>query len=290
MLLLVILCALVDTLVVNGYSFKKFLNPTHFCKTVAPVVLSSLMTAANVNAVAPPPTFVPAAAAAATAANTMNRDVYFGVGCFWHVQHEFVSAERKILNRENSEISAAAGYAGSTALGKNSNNPTSKGTVCYHNLMGVADYGKLGYGEVVGLDIPKTDANIRQFAKEYFALFVKGDRPDLGDRGPEYRALLGLPGGKTSAFYPILEQEAANAGITLEAGKGSDPDTSGKKKVFVMDSNEYKFMQAEIYHQFHDGFMPNEQYPQTYNSMMNSAFKDGRIVSTGCPDINVASL
>ena len=62
MLLLVILCALVDTLVVNGYSFKKFLNPTHFCKTVAPVVLSSLMTAANVNAVAPPPTFVPAAA------------------------------------------------------------------------------------------------------------------------------------------------------------------------------------------------------------------------------------
>ena len=50
------------------------------------------------------------------------------------------------------------------------------------------------------------------------------------------------------------------------------------------------FEYVEIYHQFHDGFMPNEQYPQTYNSMMNSAFKDGRIVSTGCPDINVASL
>ena len=28
-------------------------------------------------------------------------DVYFGCGCFWHVQHEFVEAERKILGRKD---------------------------------------------------------------------------------------------------------------------------------------------------------------------------------------------
>ena len=28
-------------------------------------------------------------------------DVYFGSGCFWHVQHEFVEAERKYLSRND---------------------------------------------------------------------------------------------------------------------------------------------------------------------------------------------
>tara|TARA_B110000091_G_C13620240_1_gene392642 strand:- start:520 stop:678 length:159 start_codon:yes stop_codon:yes gene_type:complete len=46
----------------------------------------------------------------------------------------------------------------------------------------------------------------------------------------------------------------------------------------------YPFQQAEIYHQFHDGFMPGEQYPESYNAQAAAAFKDGRIQTTGCPD------
>ena len=47
--------------------------------------------------------------------------------------------------------------------------------VCYHNFMGVADYGKYGHGEVVGMKIPQS--SIGDFAKEYFDLFTaKGGR------------------------------------------------------------------------------------------------------------------
>lgn len=40
------------------------------------------------------------------------QDVYFGAGCFWHVQHEFVEAERKLLNRKDKELTSRTGYAG----------------------------------------------------------------------------------------------------------------------------------------------------------------------------------
>lgn len=33
-----------------------------------------------------------------------HQKVYFGVGCFWHVQHEFVETERKVLHREDSDL------------------------------------------------------------------------------------------------------------------------------------------------------------------------------------------
>eukprot|EP00804_Cyclotella_cryptica_P012238 CCRYP_013843-RA/>CCRYP_013843-RA protein AED:0.06 eAED:0.06 QI:123/1/1/1/1/0.66/3/552/225 len=39
-------------------------------------------------------------------------DVYFGCGCFWHVQHEFVEAERRILSRPDDRLTSRAGYAG----------------------------------------------------------------------------------------------------------------------------------------------------------------------------------
>lgn len=64
-------------------------------------------------------------------------DVYFGVGCFWHIQHEFVDAERKILKRNDRELTSRTGYAG----GSKTDN---EGRVCYHNFQRVADYGALG--------------------------------------------------------------------------------------------------------------------------------------------------
>ena len=41
-------------------------------------------------------------------------DVYFGVGCFWHIQHEFIEAERKLLGRSDEQLTSRAGYAGGT--------------------------------------------------------------------------------------------------------------------------------------------------------------------------------
>jgi hypothetical protein len=91
--------------------------------------------------------------------------VYFGVGCFWHIQHEFVEAERELLGRGDTQLSARTGYAGGTKV------DTKEGgaRVCYHNSNNIADYGRLGHGEVVGLSIP--EASIGDFAKVYFSLY-----------------------------------------------------------------------------------------------------------------------
>jgi len=203
--------------------------------------------------------------------------VYFGVGCFWHVQHEFVDAERRILNRGDREITSTTGYAGGRTTGKD-------GAVCYHNLQGKGDYGENGHGEVVSMSIP--DANVKDFAKEYFKLFGSdGDRTDKGDRGPEYRSLLGLPGGVRSPLFASVKEAADAKGVTVIEGKGNDPDTLREHSVYVMDSNEFPFRQAEVYHQFHDGFMPGEGYPESYNSLAKKALNEGRISKTGCPDI-----
>ena len=157
-------------------------------------------------------------------------DVYFGVGCYWHIQHEFVVAERNLLNRADNELTSRTGYAGGTATDK-------EGRVCYHNFKGVADYGKLGHGEVVGMKIPQNQ--IGNFAKEYFDLFTaSGERVDPMDRGGEYRSLLGLPGGSNNAAYPAVEAAATAKGMTLELGKGNDGDTLGLKKVWVSLSSK----------------------------------------------------
>ena len=74
-------------------------------------------------------------------------------------------------------VQAKAGYAGGSRLGKDTNRPGGKGLACYHNMMNVADYGQLGHGEVVGVDIPKSA--VKGFADQYFSLFGKdSERPD----------------------------------------------------------------------------------------------------------------
>lgn len=74
-----------------------------------------------------------------------------------------------------------------------------------------------------------------------------------GDRGGEYRSLIGLPGGMKSADFAEVEAAAKRDGLTLKLveGKGDDSDTLGKKIVWVMDTEKFPFIQAEVYHQYH---------------------------------------
>jgi hypothetical protein len=51
-----------------------------------------------------------------------------------------------------------------------------------------------------------------------------------------------------------------------------------------MDTKKFPFRQAEIYHQFHNGFMPGEQYGSRYNTLAAKLFKENKISVTGCPD------
>lgn len=256
-------------------NIPKLCNSLKICATIplAHLLLNMGGPIPSVHAIEAAPTVI------VSTKSESNVPLYFGVGCFWHVQHEFVDAERSILGRPDEQLTALAGYAGGLKAGTD-------GTVCYHNMLGKSDYGSLGYGEVVGMKIPKE--SIGEFSKTYFSLFKNGDRPDRGDRGPEYRSLVGVPGGmENKEVLQELEVNAKAVGIKLVEGKGDDPDTLDKKVVYIMDSNKFPFKQAEIYHQYHDGFMPGEQYPQKYNSLVVNALKSGIIKTVGCPDVNV---
>lgn len=204
-------------------------------------------------------------------------DVYFGCGCFWHVQHEFVEAERSILGRKDAELTSLAGYAGGNAGLKN-------GKVCYHNAAMMSDYGSLGHAEVVGMRIPTS--SFGAFAEEYCKLFdSKGNRPDQsGDRGPEYRNLVGIPGGTKSPLAKTLVAASTRTDDKLDFAVGKGDDADVRALSFVMDSTAFPFYQAEPYHQYHDGFAWGEDYPNSYNNLAKAKVKAGLIKDGGCPN------
>ena len=134
---------------------------------------------------------------------------------FWHVQHEFVEAEMRLLSRKGDlDVTALTGYAGGavqadkgsnkvaraaayrSALGSRvqvavvhrqsryfvvvlseyvTGQPTSQ--VCYHNMMKDHEYSALGHAEAVALRIPPS--SFQAFAEVYFNLFDErgGQRP-----------------------------------------------------------------------------------------------------------------
>jgi peptide methionine sulfoxide reductase MsrA len=205
-------------------------------------------------------------------------DVYFGCGCFWHVQHEMVAAEKKILGRTDEQLTARAGYAGGKA-------GSISGKVCYHNAQNIADYGKLGHAEVVSVRIPPSA--FKEFCVAYFTLFDKdGNRPDqAGDRGTEYRNLVGFPGGSKGSkeLAQILIDASIATGDKLDfaVGKGDDKDL--RKVSFLMDTAAFPFFVGEQYHQFHDGFNLNENYPGSYNNLAGTFAKGGESFGS-CPN------
>lgn len=218
------------------------------------------------------------AAPAVAAADEDLIEVYFGCGCFWHVMHEFIEAERRILNRSDETVTARAAYAGGTAGMVN-------GKVCYHNGKRVSDYGTLGHAEVVQLTIPSS--SYKDFAIEYTKLFDKnGFRPDqAGDKGSEYRNLVGFPGGAKADVYlkQLVEASKVNGDkLNFAEGVGDDPDR--RALVFVMDTTVYPSFVAEQYHQFHDGFAMGENYPRSYNDLAGQLAKAGTLGESACPN------
>lgn len=202
---------------------------------------------------------------AATTAEVAEVTVYFGCGCFWHMQHEFVELEMAPpLNRREQAVTARTAYAGSKQVGPD-------GLVCYHNSQGVADYGQLGYSEVVSLSIPED--RFDSFAQKFWQACPGGRRRDVQDVGGEYRSVVGLPGGMNSPLMPALRRYAGST--TLVAGHGGDPDTLGTGQVFVYDTAQFPAHIAEKYHQFHNDMVDN--YGPAYNALRQLA------KATSCP-------
>jgi len=102
-------------------------------------------------------------------------------------------------------------------------------------------------------------------------------RPDqLGDRGLEYRNVVGFNGGaKNTDLSNQLVDASKEVGDALDfaVGKGTDRDIP--RLVWIMDNTQYPAYIAEQYHQFHDGFNFGENYPNSYNSLAGQFSKAG---------------
>jgi peptide methionine sulfoxide reductase MsrA len=155
------------------------------------------------------------------------------------------------------------------------------GKVCYNNARQVSQYGDLGHAEVLRLKIPSSSFPV--FTAEYFELFDKnGYRPDqAGDRGLEYRSVVGLPGGSKSALAKLLiEASKANSDkLDFAKGSGSDPDS---RLSWIRPT--FPFYVGEQYHQFHDGFNLGENYPGSYNGLAATLAKESKLGVSDCPN------
>ena len=71
--------------------------------------------------------------------------------------------------------------------------------------------------------------------------------------------------------------------MTLNLGKGNDPDTLRTKLAFVIYSMKSPFYQGELHQYLHDYFQ-SPAYGKKYNSLTKMAVDDKRLKVTGCPD------
>mmetsp|Transcript_10268 Transcript_10268/g.25555 ORF Transcript_10268/g.25555 Transcript_10268/m.25555 type:complete len:315 (-) Transcript_10268:124-1068(-) len=230
--------------------------------------------------------------------------VYFGNGCFWGRQFDFVNTEKK-LGRTPDEISALVGYAGGQRAGPD-------GKVCYYLSDPRTVYERLGHAEVVQLALStdstdKATQEFRTFADTYFKQFRRTDagmqRLDPQDAGPGYRNVIGLPGGVSSPLFKVLQDANVN-GMELREGKGGAWEKVTRQSqeaikvgsderineddllnvVWVVDSTSLPFYRAERYHQFHTGI--GKLFPKEYLwDLKNTAAANGKIGSTGCPEL-----
>lgn len=212
--------------------------------------------------------------------------VYFGNGCFWGRQKDYVDAE-KSLGRSPDQISSVVGYAGGREQG-------SKGLVCYYYGPKSTVYEELGHAEVVQvqLEAGKAQTEMEKFADVYFSQFRKTPfgmlRLDPQDAGPGYRNVIGIPGGITSPLFNVLQERNVHnmklvegEGNAFQDGKALEGDKFNT--VYVVDSEKLPFNLAEKYHQFHNGI--GVPFPASYTRDAKRAVEAaGRIYETGCPE------
>lgn len=229
-------------------------------------------------------------ASSSTDASDNTTPIYFGNGCFWGRQKDFVDVE-KALGREGGRISAITGYAG----GAKGAGPGDK--VCYYYGPKQAVYEELGHAEVVQMELRGETAQTRRqmeaFADTYFGQFRKTPfgmmRLDPQDAGPAYRNVIGIPKGVDSPLFEVLKERNKN-GMDLIPSDGNDFNR-GKAKdndqinvVYIVDSDKLPFYRAEQYHQFHNGI--GKPFSKEYTVDLKRALTSTRRIGpTGCPEL-----
>lgn len=196
--------------------------------------------------------------------------VYLGNGCFWHTQYDFVVAEQAVdgpfRGRGHRNITSLVGYAGG-----NFRSPS--GTVCYHGSP-TTDYSRLGHSEAVSVEldanVESAEAQLATIASVYFEHGFQATREgrqrlDPQDAGPEYRNIIGLPGGMDNVeWWPIIEAANVYRMPLVRGAGGPGSDSKDQYVVYVYDSREFPFFRAEGYHQFHANLVVGRPVPDEY--------------------------
>lgn len=220
-------------------------------------------------------------------------DMYFGQGSFWQVQSDCTSLESQLLGRAGTAITSISGYAGGQ--------PVNNQLVCYHNLeYPRRDYAILGHAEAVQVAGVPPD-KVVDFARSFLDSVPvpvnesdsdrrgeEGESEDGVRRGPEYRAMLGLPGGSESPYFKDI-LEASGGRLKLAVGKGGDPSTAGTDVVWIYDSSKFPFYQAELYHQFHepDSSKKSALKGEKYKGLREALLRRGRLQPVSCPESEI---
>jgi len=200
--------------------------------------------------------------------NDPSKSIYFGNGCFWHTQYDFVVVEQDPdgpFRRNDTGVTSLVGYAGGRF-------ESPSGAVCYHGLPH-SDYSRLGHAEACSISLDEITGNVAQaqvaaLAKMYFEHGFqtlpdgRRQRLDPQDMGAEYRNVIGLPGGMDNQeLWPLIE--AANIyGMRLQ--RGAIGDSEGEFVVYVYDSVTYPFFRGEESHQFHPNTVIQRELPLSY--------------------------
>eukprot|EP00913_Durusdinium_trenchii_P027930 g26188.t1 len=225
--------------------------------------------------------------------NDPTRSVYFGNGCFWHTQYDFVVLEQHPagpFRRNDTEVTSLVGYAGGRFQ-------SPSGAVCYHGWPGT-DYSRLGHAEAVSIELDTATGELARkqvaaLAKDYFEHGFQSLpdgrrlRLDPQDVGAEYRNVIGLPGGMDNQeLWPLIE--AGNAyGMPLR--RGAIGDSEGEFVVYVYDSVQYPFFRGEASHQFHPNSVIQRPVPASYTGDLKATQAQlGRIAEDrGCTGLPV---
>lgn len=196
--------------------------------------------------------------------------LYFGVGNFHHLQHEFVIKEALLLGRRGPDITANAGFAGGTEVG-------AYDRVCYKRFASRPNYADLGHTEVVSVFLPLT--SVGEFTKFYFdeveKRFPKED-------GSQYRPVIGVREGLKSEAYKLIS-EATPPRFKLVKGEGDEKGSFKQDVVYVYDTRLFPFRPAELNNQFSDTITQSatEEYEIDYKELRNVMVKIGT-ATTGC--------
>jgi len=195
-------------------------------------------------------------------------DIYFGVGNFNHLQHEFVMKEAVDLGRRGGDITSYTGFAGGLEVGE-------LDRICYRDIPGFPNYARLGHCQVVSMSIP--EARLPDFVTVFLDEVAKRK---LAEKGNQYRPVIGIKKGVKAPLFPVIEQ-AGQGRWRFTPGQGNDSDVFGKDEVYVYDSRLFPCRPAELYNQFADD-LP-EQFTIDYKQLEKVLSGIGYVTGNSCP-------